>query len=530
MLNGSRASLLLACLWCVSLDTSRADAQPVNTQFTTTSTPGEANYAPLTNVLINEVLSHTDPPLEDAVELYNPAPQAVDISGWFLSNTPDNLKKFQIPAGTVIPARGYKVLYEYQFNVPASPTAFTFNSAHGDDVNLSSADAAGNLTGYRARQEFEAAENGVSFGRFQTSGGVDFVAMNSRTFGADAPGSLVEFRTGTGLLNAYPKIGPIVINEIMYHPVTVVGNNRTENTAEEFIELYNLTDLEQPLFDPLSPENTWHLANAVDFEFPRNSTIPPRGFLVVVSFDPRGDSTLESAFRTKYSLSAAVRLIGPFHGKLKNDSDMLELRKPDPPQQPPHPDAGFVPYILVDKVAYEDHSPWPQDADGAGASLQRRVATRYGNDAVNWKGDAPTPGGANFPPSVVDSDGDGMPDDWEVTYGLNPNSPADAEADLDLDGRSNYAEYLSGTDPRDSKSFLNINQFAMESGTLTLRFTALANRAYTIQYTRSLTAADWKKLGDVPAEPTTRVVELTDSLPFNPGEERYFRLVTPPVP
>ena len=29
------------------------------------------------------------------------------------------------------------------------------------------------------------------------------------------------------------------------------------------------------------------------------------------------------------------------------------------PQLPPHPDAGFVPYILVEEVMYRDASPWP---------------------------------------------------------------------------------------------------------------------------------------------------------------------------
>ena len=59
-----------------------------------------ANYPPLTNVVINEVLAHTDPPLKDAVELFNPTSQSVDISGWFLSNTGKSLKKFRIPNGT----------------------------------------------------------------------------------------------------------------------------------------------------------------------------------------------------------------------------------------------------------------------------------------------------------------------------------------------------------------------------------------------------------------------------------------------
>lgn len=40
-----------------------------------------------------------------------------------------------------------------------------------------------------------------------------------------------------------------------------------------------------------------------------------------------------------------------------------------------------------------------------------------------------------------DTDGDGMPDDWELTHGLNPNNPADAAADPDSDHLNNRGEY-----------------------------------------------------------------------------------------
>ena len=39
--------------------------------FPSTPTPAASNYLPVPNALINEVLSHTDPPLEDAIKKYS---------------------------------------------------------------------------------------------------------------------------------------------------------------------------------------------------------------------------------------------------------------------------------------------------------------------------------------------------------------------------------------------------------------------------------------------------------------------------
>jgi hypothetical protein len=50
-------------------------------------------------------------------------------------------------------------------------------------------------------------------------------------------------------------------------------------------------------------------------------------------------------------------------------------------------------------------------------------------------------------PAPLDTDKDGMPDDWEKAHGLNPNDPADANADPDKDGYTNLEEFLNGTDP-----------------------------------------------------------------------------------
>ena len=47
----------------------------------------------------------------------------------------------------------------------------------------------------------------------------------------------------------------------------------------------------------------------------------------------------------------------------------------------------------------------------------------------------------------ADTDGDGIPDEWEVAQGLNPFDPADAAADPDGDGLPNLEEYRAGTGP-----------------------------------------------------------------------------------
>jgi len=367
--------------------------------FPNTPTPDASNYLPLSDVVINEVLTHTDPPLEDAIEIQNAGTNTIDIGDWFISNSEKVLKKFRLAAGTTLTSGAFKVFYETNFNAGGNGTNFTLNSAHGDSVYLSQTDGSGNLTGYRAQVSFGAAENGVSFGRFPTSAGVDFVAMAQRTFGVDNPATVAQFRTGIGLSNSYPKIGPIIINEIMYHPSSGIGSNAVELASEEFIELHNVTGSSVPMFDPAHPTNAWQLSGGASFTFSSNITVAAQGYLVLVSFNPATNAAAVAAFQAKYGSSGT--LAGPFQGRLGNGGDDLALSRPDAPQQAPHPDAGFVPMILVDRVAYGDTAPWPLAADGGGASLQRLADSLYGNEPLNWKAEPATSGATNTPGGVV---------------------------------------------------------------------------------------------------------------------------------
>ena len=104
---------------------------------------------------------------------------------------------------------------------------------------------------------------------------------------------------------------------------------------------------------------------------------------------------------------------------------------------------------------------------------------------------------------LADSDHDGLPDDWENAHGLNPNDPADAGLDLDLDGQTNWQEYIAGTDPQDPQSFLKIQQIGRSNGggAAVIQFNALSNRTYSVQSKASVPGAAWSKLADWVASP-----------------------------
>ena len=56
--------------------------------------------------------------------------------------------------------------------------------------------------------------------------------------------------------------------------------------------------------------------------------------------------------------------------------------------------------------------------------------------------------------NCLDSDGDGMPDYWEIDNGLNPFDASDASQDPDNDGLTNLQEYQFGTDPNNADTFM----------------------------------------------------------------------------
>ena len=84
-------------------------------------------------VLVNEALTHTDPPQIDTIELFNPNTNAVDISGWFLTDDFNCPRKYQIPASTVLQPGAFALFDEIA--IQPRPNGFALGS-DGDQVFL----------------------------------------------------------------------------------------------------------------------------------------------------------------------------------------------------------------------------------------------------------------------------------------------------------------------------------------------------------------------------------------------------------
>ncbi len=76
------------------------------------------NAAAQSGVVINEVMASNQAYVtdengeyEDWIELYNNSNSSVNLGGWYLTDNPDNLDKWEFPTNTVIPSQGYIIIW-----------------------------------------------------------------------------------------------------------------------------------------------------------------------------------------------------------------------------------------------------------------------------------------------------------------------------------------------------------------------------------------------------------------------------------
>ncbi|WP_425396206.1 lamin tail domain-containing protein [Aeoliella sp.] len=352
--------------------------------------PGTAGAGPV-GVVINEVLSHATTPELDAIELYNTTDQAIDVSGWYLSDAGGNLLKYPIPAGTVLAAGGYAVFDEDDFN-PEVPNGgqipFAFDAVAGDDVYLSIPDGLGGVSSIVDSVDFGAMFNGQTFGRVPNGTG-RLAPLSGNSLGA---------------ANGLHMPSSLVITEIEAAADTPSPGAQSIDptiTADDlrFVELYNGS------FSSIDLAG-YALAGDVELEFGVGASIDAGEVVVIVGFDPLTDASKASAFRSHFGLTLDITLVGPFAGNLLPTGSRVELQAPDVPP-PDAPDA--TPRVLIDEALYDDQTPWP-DVSATGLTLQRSAPTSFGNDGLSWRSLAASPGMVGFVAEAGDFTGDGTVD------------------------------------------------------------------------------------------------------------------------
>jgi len=286
--------------------------------------PGQGEHHdsdPARGVVINEFLAHTDDPQVDSIELFNRSTQPIDLSGAWLSDEPGT-NKFRLIDGTTIAGRGFLVFDQNQLGFSLS--------ADGEQIFLVNSNQTRVLDSVRFRGQ----ANGVSSGR-HPDGAPGFQELSSITLGTT---------------NAGPLLRSLVINEIMYHPIS-------ESDKDEYLEIYNRS---------ASPVNlsSWRIQGGVSYEFPTNTVIAAHGYLVVAEN--------RTNLLAKYAQLNVTNTYGNYSGSLANGGERIALSMPE--DLVSTNSQGLVTtniyFIPVDEVVYKDGGRWGQWSDGGGSSLE----------------------------------------------------------------------------------------------------------------------------------------------------------------
>ncbi|MBN2162880.1 MAG: lamin tail domain-containing protein [Pontiellaceae bacterium] len=276
---------------------------------------------PARGVVINEYLAHTDLPFVDYIELFNTGTVAVDLSGAWLSDEAGT-NKYRIADGTTIPARGF-------LHFDQNELGFAL-AADGEEIFLINAARTRVLDAV----SFQGQANGISEGRYP-DGAPTFQALASVT---------------EGRANDVPLLRSVVINEIMYHPIS-------ESNDDEYIELYNRSGIPVDLAG-------WRIQGGVSYRFPDHAEIPAHGYVVIA----------ENATNliTKYTQLNSSNTFGNYAGSLADGGERITLTMPDDLISTNEFGTVITNWFTIpmDEVTYLDGGRWGRWSDGGGSSLE----------------------------------------------------------------------------------------------------------------------------------------------------------------
>jgi Lamin Tail Domain/CotH kinase protein len=270
----------------------------------------------LASLVINEWQNHSDP--VDWIELYNHSNIPVDLSGAWLSDDPAT-NKYRIQNGTTIPARGFLTWDQNQLGFElfaGGETIFLWNSNQTRLIDVI---------------DFRGASNNVSQGRWP-DGGPFIYGMSANS-------------ASRGLPNPRPLRYGVVINEIMFNPIS-------GSSDDEYVELYNRGSQPVNLTE-------WEFVTGISYLFPTNASIAPGGYVVVA----RNPTNLFAIYTNLNSNNT----YGPYSGTLANGGERISLAAADYDVVDGTNERLAV---VVSDLVYGDGGKWGFWSDGQGSSLE----------------------------------------------------------------------------------------------------------------------------------------------------------------
>ncbi len=307
---------------------------------------------PLAAVVLHEI--HYHPPeggTLEFVELFNPTPEDIDLSGWSFGNG----VRFEFAPGSVIRAGGYRVVCKdraslaLRFGLALEDLdGEFFGSLSNGGETLALVDASGSIV------DEVRFDDDPPWGELADGGGPSLERLCAES-PSENPANWIARVGGeptplaaNGREECPPPPLPaptIAINEIFYHELEIVEEI-------EFVELVNTGDAAVNLLG-------WRFTQGIDFVFASDFVLEPGAFVAVCSN--------RQAVVEQFGVENAV---GDFSGQLSNDGERITLV-----------DAAGA---LADSVRYRDKGDWPVAADGLGHGLEKIVATAPSDDPASW--------------------------------------------------------------------------------------------------------------------------------------------------
>jgi hypothetical protein len=274
---------------------------------------------PLSALCINEFLASGGADAPDFVELYNAGPVTLELRDCGISDDPLR-NRFLLPAGTTLGAGAF-------LRFDSVRLGFGLKRS-GGALYLWNAGRTAVLDAVRYGPQ----DDGLSSGRFPNG----------------SPGFRPLAKPTPETSNEALWLGDIVINEIMYDPISQDG-------ADEYLELYNRGARSIDV-------GGWQFVDGITFVIPSGTVMAPGSYLVVARDSVR--------LLSRYPNLNSANTVGNFTAALANGGERIALARADG--------------VIVEQVTYGVGGRWGRWAHGGGSSLERTDPRGDPNLAENW--------------------------------------------------------------------------------------------------------------------------------------------------